>query len=146
MRLLFGEAHPQAHSLLEFAFSCFRLAEKSPLSSSEKKMEINAFEEEVLTFAQAAKILPRRRSGKKTHVCTLYRWATCGIKGIILETIKIGGTTCTSREALQRFFEALSEPRKQIPTSRPSRGRNKAITEAQRILSEDGLCICRKDG
>lgn len=54
--------------------------------------------------------LPRRRGGKRIHVSTLYRWATAGCKGIVLETIQVGGTRCTSREALQRFFERLSQP------------------------------------
>ena len=64
--------------------------------------------ETVLTFAQAADTLPRRRRGRKAHISTLYRWATAGCKGVVLETIQIGGTRCTSREALQRFFERLS--------------------------------------
>ena len=61
-------------------------------------------------LAQAAHELPRRRGGRKTHISTLYRWATAGCRGVILETIQIGATRCTSREALQRFFERLSQP------------------------------------
>ncbi len=66
--------------------------------------------ETVLSLAQAADNLPRRRRGRKTHISTLYRWATVGCRGVILETIQIGATRCTSREALQRFFERLSQP------------------------------------
>ena len=33
-----------------------------------------------------------------------------GCRGVVLETIQVGGTRCTSREALQRFFENLSQP------------------------------------
>src|SRR5690242_5979730 len=71
---------------------------------------IDTATEEILTLAQAANELPRRRRGRKTHISTLYRWATAGCRGIRLETIQIGATRCTSREALQRFFEALSSP------------------------------------
>lgn len=39
---------------------------------------------------------------------TLHRWATDGLKGVRLEVIRIGGTTCTSKSALQRFFNALT--------------------------------------
>jgi hypothetical protein len=71
---------------------------------------INSETESLLTLAQAADGLPRRRRGRKSHVATLYRWATVGCRGIRLETIQVGATRCTSREALQRFFERLSSP------------------------------------
>jgi uncharacterized protein DUF1580 len=69
-------------------------------------------DEEVLTFRHAVRRLPRRRSGRHPHPATLYRWATEGLRGVRLETIQVGGTLCTSIEALQRFFEELGkEPR-----------------------------------
>lgn len=68
---------------------------------------IDLKEESVLSLVEAAKKLPRRRAGKKPHVATLYRWASHGLKGIRLETIQVGGTLCTSLEALQRFFDGL---------------------------------------
>jgi hypothetical protein len=71
---------------------------------------IDITRETLLTLAQAADELPRRRRGKKTHLSTLYRWATAGCRGVRLETLQIGATRCTSREALQRFFEALTAP------------------------------------
>ena len=102
-------------------------------------MAIDFSQEEILTFSEAAKRLPRRRAGKKTHVATLYRWASRGLKGIALETIHVGGTSCTSREALQRFFErlhtAMRTPR--LDEHRPSRSREKAIRKAERRLYED---------
>jgi len=58
--------------------------------------------------------LPRRRRGKKCHVSTLYRWASVGCRGVRLETVQIGATCCTSREALQRFFESLTANRSGI--------------------------------
>jgi hypothetical protein len=36
------------------------------------------------------------------------RWSTKGLRGIRLETIRVGSTTCTSLEALQRFFDGLT--------------------------------------
>src|SRR3954451_17851104 len=71
---------------------------------------IDSTAETLLSLAQAAEELPRRRRGRKTHVSTLYRWATAGCRGVRLETVQIGATRCTSREALQRFFERLSGP------------------------------------
>src|SRR5689334_10653496 len=72
---------------------------------------IDSTQETVITFSQAADELPRRRRGRKCHVSTLYRWATIGCRGVRLESIQVGGTLCTSREALQRFFEALTAAR-----------------------------------
>lgn len=64
--------------------------------------------ESLLTLAQAASELPRRRRGRKTNVATLYRWTTVGCRGVRLEFTQIGGTRCTSHEALGRFFDALT--------------------------------------
>ncbi len=69
---------------------------------------IDTTTEAPIPLTQAADEQPRRRRGRKTHVSTLYRWATAGCRGVQLETIQIGATRCTSREALQRFFERLS--------------------------------------
>ena len=71
---------------------------------------IDTTTESPIPLTQAADELPRRRRGRKTHVSTLFRWSKAGCKGVRLETIQVGGTRCTSREALQRFFERLSEP------------------------------------
>ena len=64
-------------------------------------------EEGLLSFAEAAAILPRRR-GRKAHISKLYRWATIGCRGVRLEYVQCGGTRCTSRAALARFFERLT--------------------------------------
>jgi hypothetical protein len=72
---------------------------------------IDTILETLIPFTQAADALPRRRGGRKTHVSTLYRWATAGCRGVVLESIQCGGTRCTTREALQRFFERLSQQR-----------------------------------
>ena len=63
---------------------------------------------DLVSLNEACRLLPRRRAGKKPHIATLYRWATGGLRGIRLETVQVGATRCTSRAALDRFFEALS--------------------------------------
>ena len=70
---------------------------------------IDISQEELITFAEAAKRLPRRRAGRKVNVSTLHRWCTRGCQGVRLEFLKIGGIRCTSMAALQRFFDALTE-------------------------------------
>lgn len=65
--------------------------------------------ERLLDLREAASWLPRRGNGKRIHVSTLYRWSTSGSRGIRLETVRVGGRTCTSVEALGRFIAASSE-------------------------------------
>ena len=69
---------------------------------------INIETEELLPLAKAAEWLPRRRRGQKPHASTMYRWSTVGCKGIVLETLQVGGSRCTSRAAVQRFLERLT--------------------------------------
>jgi len=65
--------------------------------------------ETVLTLDDAARRLPRRRGNRPVHRTTLYKWASAGLRGVRLETIQVGGSLCTSLEALQRFFDRLSK-------------------------------------
>jgi hypothetical protein len=89
--------------------------------------------EQVISLAQAADESPRRRKSKKVHISCFYRWSTVGCKGVILETLQFGGTRVTSREALQRFFERLSQPRQgRAADNQPPRPVNGVRTSAQR--------------
>jgi hypothetical protein len=67
--------------------------------------------EHVFPVRELSKHVPRRRGGKRLAPSTGYRWAKYGVNNQRLETICVGGTLCTSREALQRFFESLSANR-----------------------------------
>lgn len=69
---------------------------------------IDVHNEQIGSLTEAAKWVPRRRGGRPCHVSTLWRWARRGIRGVKLETIDIGGTSCTSREALDRFYAAVT--------------------------------------
>jgi hypothetical protein len=75
---------------------------------------LDLFREEALSLAQAARRLPSVRKGKPPHPATLFRWATTGRKSrngnvVRLEMWRVGGTNCTSLEALARFFDRLNE-------------------------------------
>ena len=69
---------------------------------------IDPLVERVVSLNDAAKSCPTRRRSKKPHVSCMYRWTTTGCKGVILESIQIGGTRFTSQEALARFFQRLT--------------------------------------
>ena len=71
---------------------------------------IDILSEHLVPIRDAAKLLPRQSTGKRVHISAVYRWIDPGLRGVQLESIKIGGTTYTSTEALQRFGERRSTP------------------------------------
>jgi hypothetical protein len=105
-------------------------------------MAIDLKTETVLSLRDAADFLPRRRRGKRPHFSTLYRWALKGFRGVRLETIRIGGTLCTSKEALQRFADRLvpigagAEPMGSFVSSA---SRRRAQLDAERELDKAGI-------
>jgi hypothetical protein len=79
-------------------------------------MSIDPWTEDLLSLSQAARRLPRLRAGRPVSPSTIWRWAAHGIRGIKLETIPVGGRTCTSAQALRRFFKALAgQPEMALP-------------------------------
>jgi hypothetical protein len=94
--------------------------------------------ESLLTLAEAADQLPRRRRGRKTHVSSLYRWTVSGCRGVVLESIQVGGTRCTSREALERFFDRLSGIGNAAPAQRSVTRRQRQSEAAEKKLKELG--------
>jgi hypothetical protein len=76
-------------------------------------MAIDPLTEKLRSFAEAARRLPALRVGKPVNPSTVWRWTTRGVRArhgmlVRLESLKVGGTGCTSDEALSRFFRALS--------------------------------------
>ncbi len=100
--------------------------------------------ETILSLSDASRRLPARRGGKRPHVSCIYRWTTVGCKGVVLESLPVGGTRCTSVEALERFFKTLAERSgpTHAPTVEPmrlSKARRKQIEQAARELQQAGI-------
>ena len=57
--------------------------------------------ETLVPWQQVAKHVPG-----SPHVSTLHRWRLRGVRGKKLETLLVGGTRFTSREAIDRFIAA----------------------------------------
>lgn len=69
---------------------------------------IQVTEETMMSIADAAEWLQTR--GVTANRVTLYGWASAsGCRGVRLETLQIGKRRHTSQEALQRFFEQLTD-------------------------------------
>jgi hypothetical protein len=108
-------------------------------------MAIDLSEELIpLTRVPTLPFVPRRRRGKKLNQTTVFRWANPGVRGARLETIRFGGTLCTTRSALLEFFRRLtpqvrSEPASPPPQARTSRQRQLAAAKAARELEDAGI-------
>lgn len=69
------------------------------------------------------------------------RWVAQGVHGIRLETLKVGRTRVTSKQALQRFCEAVTAAADGdiAPVVRTSRTRRRAMKASERRLAEAGI-------
>jgi len=108
--------------------------------------QFDILSETVLSLAQAARRLPQLRgakaTGKGVHPVTLWRWAKKGLntpngEKVRLETVRIGGTNCTSRQALQRFIDRLQGQEPSPPSYQP-RPLNKRAAQAMEELRKRG--------
>ena len=100
---------------------------------------IDIEDETLLSLTDAARVRPRGRNGQPTHVSTVYRWIACGVRGVRLEAIRLGGQLYTSKEALQRFAERLTHPRTSLPPAQTNPGfksRRLAVERAERQLDQ----------
>ena len=96
--------------------------------------------ESLVSLTDATKLLPRRRKGRKPNISTLYRWTTIGVRGVVLESVQVGGTRCTSREALDRFFSSLTARSAGSPPPAPDhRVDRRAVAQAERVLDAAGI-------
>jgi hypothetical protein len=100
---------------------------------------INLASEKPISLTEAAKLMPAARNGKRCHPSTIFRWAMKGVRGVRLEVLRLGGRLITSREALQRFAEALSADLEQAPRPAPRspakrrRASERAAAELEKI-------------
>jgi hypothetical protein len=102
--------------------------------------------EKPVALAEACRIVPPARSGKKTHLSTILRWILRGAKSptgelVKLEALRIGNRWVTSREALQRFAERLTPRLDGEPPSawRTLAQRSRASERASRELGKVGI-------
>ncbi len=102
-------------------------------------MAIDPNSEHLVSLNEAAKSLPRRRAGKKVHTSCCYRWTTAGCRGVVLESIQIGSTRCTSKEALARFFRRLTDgDAADVPAIRSAAKRERDVAKAMKELEQAG--------
>jgi hypothetical protein len=102
-------------------------------------MAVDALNEELLTFGQAAR-RARPKGSRPAAPSTIWRWHSKGIAGVRLETLCLGGTRYTSAEALQRFFDAVTQAREeQGPASNSTSELGTRSQHTERRLQDLGL-------
>lgn len=99
--------------------------------------------ENLLTLHDAAQLLPSNRVGKRVNFSTIWRWALKGIRAIDgrlvkLEAARVGGRWLTSKEAIERFSEALT-PTNDDAQIRPPAARKRGGTVAKKKLEKMGI-------
>lgn len=85
--------------------------------------------EELISLAEAAGMVPSGRKGRSPDVKTVYLWTTAGCRGVVLSSVQAGGRRCTSKQAVLRFIQELtaaSTAGKQPRRARPNEARNRA--------------------
>ena len=77
--------------------------------------------------------------GTRISPNTCHRWRLRGVRGIRLSTILIGGSRCTSVEALQRFFEASTQAQDGESATVASLDASKNLSQAESFLASEGI-------
>lgn len=105
---------------------------------------IDVLNETILDLPEAAKLSPFRnhKTGRPAGLASLYRYIQRGARSvngsrIRLETIRTPGGTRTSREAVERFIRALSNP--DAAPAPSSKARKKQIADAESELQAAGF-------
>ncbi len=98
-------------------------------------MSIDIQNETVCTVTEAAKLFPGR-----PHIATVWRYVHTGVRGLRLETIKVGGKRFTSHEAVERFIERVTAAAdgREIPV-RTAKQRARDIARAEAELAAYGI-------
>jgi hypothetical protein len=102
--------------------------------------------EQLIPLSQVPKLsfIPKRKNGKRIHVSTIFRWAQRGIGGIQLQTWQVGGTKCTTIDALDHFFacgktaSAISGTPSTLTSLKRSKQINAACSQLDHLLSKKG--------
>lgn len=99
-------------------------------------MSIDLATETPITLAKAAQTLP----GGAVHVSTIHRWRMKGCRSVRLDTFLRGGVRHTTREAIERFFEAVTAAADGEPApTRTTARRKRDIDQAEAELEAAGI-------
>jgi hypothetical protein len=87
---------------------------------------LDILSESIVPLSEVSSLIPTHPS-----YSAVYRWHRDGIRGVHLETVLIGGSICTSREALQRFLRDTNAAAAREADGRRSAPRTSSVRKAQ---------------
>lgn len=102
-------------------------------------MPIDRNSEELIPLTKVPSHMPA--SGRKIGMGAVYRWTKKGVAGVKLETTYWGGTRYTSREALDRFNDAVTAAMTSSSHNETRSGKSaskQASARARRALEKGG--------
>ena len=106
---------------------------------------MSILDETTISLQDAAASLPSGMSrGKTMNFSTIWRWALRGVlaidgRRVKLEAVRLGGRWLTSREAIQRFSDALTHAQGSDEPVRTPTERIRANSTAKRKLEKMGV-------
>jgi hypothetical protein len=110
--------------------------------SSWSGVESNFNELVPLSSVPNLKWLPRRRRGAKLSYTCLWRWSTKGVAGVVLQTVRVGGTPCTTESNLRHFFADVAAAKRAanlVQTIRTPAHRTREFETARQRLARAGI-------
>lgn len=105
-------------------------------------MSIDLTREAPITLNDAVKLFPKNARGKHVHASQLYRYASRGLRGVVLETVQAGAKKCTTRAAVFRFFERLTAASAGTPAPAAAKPSNLSKVDAE--LDAEGFAPRQK--
>jgi hypothetical protein len=116
------------------------------VSGPDPRSAINQLiDEGLIGMTRAARLMGTFRQGKPTHASTIARWALIGIKlpdgrVLKLESLRLNGRLCTSKEAVYRFVQSQNERATSVPPEAPTLSeRTLAKKAASKQLDDLGI-------
>lgn len=105
-------------------------------------MAIDLSKEQPLSLGAATAFVPRRR-GRRVSAATIWRWIVTGKKGIKLEAMRSPSGWWTTRQAIERFYLALSHLDGRGAVSEPPKpseaDRARSVAWARKVLDDAGI-------
>ena len=98
--------------------------------------------DQLITLNEARALVPAV-NGRRVDLSTVYRWVQRGARGVVLESIEVGGRRLTTARAVAAFLEgrAATQPR-QTPAAAiatPHQRRRSALLAHSRLTARLGI-------
>jgi hypothetical protein len=99
---------------------------------------MSLLDEDIVSLSEGRQIMPG-----SPCMSTMWRWCLRGVRGHVLESMVVGATRFTSRQAIARFIDAQNEPKcppsLPVEPERTSKQRARRIERAEHRLREAGI-------